>query len=348
MATLLSIHDPNDPGAGVAVDGSCTVDDIAAQSCITLGVPRCVAARGFVGNNLAHRAPGSLRAVAFQGRSRLASGDAELSARRFGRYLASLEADLVLILESGIRDGTSRLRQFKATLRSVFGWIAYNHYPAHLPHGKGVMLLTRVEYPAKARSISRDSQARGIAASFSFPAATQAAGTARISVTMRAIAGYGVTGWTLREAAPDENDKLKDWLVGELQGAADLDVPVLLGMDVNAILSANYDCIGSSASPRRGSIAEALADAGCRCSFRQFFPAMQVGSRLCQSGATFLTRIFLRATPVVRAAAAAVHWRHGMSTDHAPMVTDVVGVCAHRVRTVDTLSCGTGVESPVP
>ena len=85
---------------------------------------------------------------------------------------------------------------------------------------------------------------------------------------MRAIAGYGVTGWTLKEAAPAENDTFKEWMANEIHAAAEQDVPVLIGMDVNAIQSAEYDCIGSSASLgpgaslRRSSVLAAAAPSG--------------------------------------------------------------------------------------
>ena len=194
-----------------SADGPEAIDAIAAQSRVELSAPRKVAARGFIGHDLAHKAPEALRVVAFQGQSRLASGDADSAARRFGRYLASLDADLVLVSETGIRDGTSRLRQFKSRLRSDYGWVLYNNYPAHLPYGKGAMLLSRVEYPARPKSITRDSQARGIAASFAYPIVGKAAAAdTRQTVVMRAVAGYGVTGWTLRVAAPDEHDKFKE------------------------------------------------------------------------------------------------------------------------------------------
>ena len=261
---------PEDDGAGAL-----SIDEIAAQSSVAVNAPRATAARGFIGHDLSHKSPQALRAVALQGQSRLASGDPDLAARRLGRYLADVDADLVLVSETGIRDGTARLRQFKATLRSAFKWLAYNHYPAHLPHGKGVMLLTRIEYPPLAKSIARDAQARGITASFSYPARPSTDETDhRTTVTMRAIAGYGVTGWTMRDAAPAENDEFKEWLVGEIHAAADQDMPVIIGMDMNAIENATYDSVGSSVSPRAGSVSEAVFSAGCRCSFRLFFPAM--------------------------------------------------------------------------
>ncbi len=119
-------------------------------------------------------------------------------------------------------------------------------------------------------------------------------------------------------------------------------------MDVNAIFDAKYDCIGTDAAPQPSSIAETVLAAGCHCAFRQHFTEWKVGSRLCTSGANLLTRLMIRPTPLLRLAAAAIHWGHGSLSGHAPMVADVVGVYAQRVPPADYVLHGKGVRSSVP
>ena len=75
---------------------------------------------------------------------------------------------------------------------------------------------------------------------------------------------------------------------------------------------------------------------------------MQIGTRLCPTGANFLTRIMIRPTPAFLCAAAGVHWHHRMATDHPPVIADFVGLTAVQVKALGSETPGMGVSTNVP
>ena len=87
-------------------------------------------ATGFVGHDLSFKGSCALRVVAFQGQSRLASPEATTAATRFAIYLQVTGADLALISETGLRDGSQQFADFKGILRKHGYWLPVLSKPA--------------------------------------------------------------------------------------------------------------------------------------------------------------------------------------------------------------------------
>ena len=169
-------------------------------------------ATGFVGHDLSFKGSCALRVVPFQGQSRLASPEATTAATRFAIYLQVTGADLALISETGLRDGSQQFADFKGILRK-HGYIALNHYPNDAPNGKGVMIVTRLEHPPRPKSVKRDTEARGIAATIAYRSAS---GSAQV-VPLRAIACYATTGMTSMSGPALDGDRVADWLTADVR-----------------------------------------------------------------------------------------------------------------------------------
>ncbi len=289
-----------------------------------------------------------VRVIAFQAQSRLAAEDAVLAAQRFGRYLRDLAVDVALICETGLRDGSDTLEVFSATMLAEYKYLVLNHYPPGLPKGKGVMIVTKHEYPPRAKSVVRDRHARAMAATIRFRVDAHGDEHHRSELAVRLVSGYGVTGMTSGAEMNDVDREVADFIAKQVGAAADEDAPALVGVDANSVADEGLDCINTVARANPHNFISSILASGCQCTFRLHFPGWQVGSRLTPRGANFLTRVLIRQTPLLRCAAAAIHWSHGMETDHAPFIADVVGACAASLPTVDTALTGLGVGTNVP
>ena len=144
------------------------------------------------------------------------------------------------------------------------------------------------------------------------------------------------------------HDNVVKWVQDEVLSATDSDLPLIVGADMNSILDTTLDSVGTATVARKDCLAMTLQQAGCACAFRMAFPQLQVGSRLCPRGANFLVRIMARPTPNLQVAAAGIHWRHGLSSDHAPLLVDVIGAVSHIVPETEGSRFGRGVACPVP
>ena len=301
---------------------------------------------GFVGHDMSHKGSKTLRVLSYQAQSRLAASDPVLSAKRFGGYLTKLQVDLAFVSESGLRDKSQQLQDFSSALRADYKYLTYNHYPAHLDKGKGV-LITRIENPVRAKSITRDRYGRALASSI--PLCSEELGGQLASIPVRCMAGYGVTGGTAgTNLTCVEAPLTAKFLTREVAQAGEDDVPVLCGLDANSIDDPSVDCIGTAARASAQGLVTQLRLAGLQDALRLHFPLLRIGTRLCPTGANYLNRIMIRSTPYFRCAAAAVHWQHGMPTDHAPVIADVVGAYAPSVATVEEGLTGMGVDTNVP
>ena len=326
----------------------CSDEPHLPVSRLPVGELLAIPAKGFVGHDLSSKGTQTLRIIAFQAQSRLASGDATLSAEQLGKYLQRLAVDIALVSETGLRDRSKQLTDFKDVLRKDFQFLTYAHYPPHLPKGKGVLIITKLSCPARAKSLEMDRHGRALAATIPLPCSTPVDGDCDYTA-VRVVAGYGVTGGTTGTAGQSaEGRSTATFLTGQILRASEEDVPVIMGLDANSVDDPAVDSIGTSARSQGDGLITQVLSAGCQCSFRMHFPTLQIGTRMCPSGANFLTRIVVRQTPYFRCAAAAVHWEHRMPTDHAPLVTDVVGVFAPSVPTVDEGLTGMSVTCSVP
>ena len=164
-----------------------------------LDVPAPCALRctGFIGHDMSQKSRTALRVIACQGQSRLACPDSLQAADRFAQYLRSVGADLALVSETGLRDGSPALRRFEQRLRQKHHLILLNHYPADLPHNKGVCIISRTSTPPRAKSVRRDNLGRAMAASFAVAAPSLGQEQAAVASTViRVVSAYGVQGGT--------------------------------------------------------------------------------------------------------------------------------------------------------
>ena len=81
----------------------CSDEPHLPVSRLPVGELRAIPAKGFVGHDLSSKGTQTLRIIAFQAQSRLASGDATLSAKQLGKYLQRLAVDIALVSETGLR-----------------------------------------------------------------------------------------------------------------------------------------------------------------------------------------------------------------------------------------------------
>ncbi len=339
------------PVAGGEPDADTCLHTRAAGHKVSLGKTVRLKSGGFVGHDMAIKADNVLRVLTFQGQSRVAAPEPVSAARRMGEYLALVGADLALISETGLRDDSPHLNSFATTLRGEFGFLAINHFPRDAPNGKGVLILTRLEHPPRAKSVKRDTLARGLAATIAFKPVGPASpgGGGRAGIDLRVQAGYGVTGLTAASgpSSPD-SDALAKWLTADLRAAAAAGLPVVLGLDCNSVRDEHLDSIGTMASARKDGLVTRMLDAGMQCTFRIHFPRLRVGTRLCPSGANFLVRTLVLPCPSFLPAAVGLHWHHQMPSDHSPVLADFVGVCAVQMLRLHAPTTALGVTTLVP
>ena len=109
----------------------------ASRLSYKLAPPKRYPTSGFVGHDMSLKSPDVIRVLAFQGQSRMASPEPSLAAKRFRNYLRDNGVDLALCSETGMRDDSRELREFKSVLRAEFRYIVITHYPANAPSARG-------------------------------------------------------------------------------------------------------------------------------------------------------------------------------------------------------------------